>query len=53
MRRYSKCVFGHRFRYMIVYIIFHGKVNDEISKDCMSGVMNQKEELWPKNVCVH
>ena len=45
-------MFGHRFRYMIVYIIIHGKVHDEISKDCMSGFMNQKEYLTLKNVCV-
>lgn len=37
---------------MIVYIIIHGKVHDEVSKDCMSGVMDQKAELWPKNVCM-
>ena len=45
-------MFGNIFRYIIVYIILHGEVHDEVSKDCMSGVMDQREELWLKNVCV-
>ena len=52
MRPYIKGMFGHILRYMIVYLILRVKVHDEVSKDCMSGVMDQKAELWPKNVCM-
>ena len=52
MRPYSKGMFGNILRYMIVYLILRVKVHDEVSKDCMSGVMDQNAELWLKNVCV-